>query len=354
MRARRGSHAIGVLVFLLAGCGAPDAPPTPVQAGAPPPATHRFQEIAPGVHFAVGTGVVNLVSNSLVIVNDDHVVVVDSHITPDAAQALIDSVATLTDRPIRYLVNTHFHFDHAHGNAAFPSDVVVVGHDVTRERLAGDIFAEPSFQILGTQESARAAAIQAEKRLASARTPQQRATTESELAMLRRHANAVGKVRARAPDLSLSRRLTLHGGGREIQLLFLGRGHTAGDVVVYLPAEKLLFTGDLLQPGAPYMGDGYPDEWIATLEALEELDFEWVLPGHGAPFSDRAEIARFKRFLRDFAAEARIHRAAGLAPEEAARRMRLPGWEDYAGWMLAVPSAMELQVRRIYELDDAG
>ncbi len=351
MRARCWGRATGVLVFLLAGCGEQDAPSAPVQTAAPQPATHRFQEIAPGVHFAVGTGVVNLVSNSLVIVNDDHVVVVDSHVTPDAARTLIASVATLTDRPIRYLVNTHFHFDHAHGNAAFPPDVVVVGHDVTRERLAGDIFAEPSFQILGSQESARAIVTQAEKRLANARTLQQRAATESQLAMLRRHADAVGEVRARAPDLSLSRRLTLHGGGREIQLLFLGRGHTGGDVVVYLPAEELVFTGDLLQPGAPYLGDGYPDEWIATLEALEELDFEWVLPGHGAPFSERAEI---ERFLRDFAAEARSHRAAGLPPEEAARRMRLPGWEEYAGWMLGIPAAMELQLRRLYELDEAG
>ena len=71
--------------------------------------THRFQEIAPGVYFAVGTGTVFVQSNSMVIVNQDDVVVVDSHVTADAARALIDSIASLTDKPIRVLINTHYH-----------------------------------------------------------------------------------------------------------------------------------------------------------------------------------------------------------------------------------------------------
>ena len=76
--------------------------------------------------------------------------------------------------------------------------------------------------------------------------------------------------------------MTLHRGGREIRILFLGRGHTAGDVVVYLPKERIVATGDLLVNGTSYMGDAFVTEWIQTIETLKQLDFETVLPGHGA------------------------------------------------------------------------
>jgi glyoxylase-like metal-dependent hydrolase (beta-lactamase superfamily II) len=316
--------------------------------------SHLFREMAPGVYFATGSGAVTVESNALVVVNADHVVIVDSHVTPDAARALISSVGALTDRPVRYLVNSHHHYDHSHGNAAFPPGVVVIGHEATRERLLGDVFAEPVYHELAGVEAARSMLRATESRLAGATDAETKAALEIELAALRRHAEAVREVEIRPPDVTLQRRLTLHGGDREIQLLFLGRGHTGGDVVAYLPAEKIVFTGDLLQPTAPYMGDSYPDEWIATLAALEQLDFQWVLPGHGEPFSGSAEIERFKRFLRAFQAEVRALRESGRSAGEAAARMELRGWETYAAWMLALPGVMELQVSRLFALEDEG
>jgi glyoxylase-like metal-dependent hydrolase (beta-lactamase superfamily II) len=310
--------------------------------------------MAPGVYLATGSGAVYVESNSLVVVNADHVVIVDSHVTPDAARALISSLEALTDRPVRYLVNTHHHFDHSHGNAAFPPGVVVIGHEETRERMMEDVLAEPVYHELGGVEAAQSMVRATESRLASATDAASEAALEIELAALRRHVEAVREVEIRPPDVTLQRRLTLHSGDREIQLLFLGRGHTGGDVVAYLPADEIVFTGDLLQPMAPYMGDSYPDEWIATLAALEQLDFQWVLPGHGEPFSGPAEIERFKRFLRAFQAEVWALRESGHSAGEAAARMELRGWEDYAAWMLELPSVMALQVRRLYELEEAG
>jgi cyclase len=312
--------------------------------------SHRFREMAPGVYFATGTGTVSLVSNAMVVVNDDHVVVVDSHVTPDAGRALTESVAALTDKPIRYLVNTHFHFDHAHGNAGFPPGVKVLGHEVTWERLIQDVTEEPIFQAAGTAESAAFQLAEAEIALAKA-PPAERPVLERRVAMSKRHLAAVKALTIRPPDLTFDRRLTLREGGREIQLLFLGRGHTGGDVVVYLPVEKIVFTGDLLQPGAPFLGDGYPDEWVLTLDAVEALPFEWVLPGHGEPFQDRAVIEEMKRFLRDFTAEVRGLRAEGHDAKEASARLKLEGWQEYAAWMFGFPAVMELQVQRVYDLD---
>ena len=107
--------------------------------------SHRFKELAPGVYFAAEAGPVFLLSNSLVIVNDADVTVVDSHVTPAAARALIESVKTLTPKPITTVINTHYHFDHAHGNQAFPPSVAIIGHEFTREKLAGDPLHERTY-----------------------------------------------------------------------------------------------------------------------------------------------------------------------------------------------------------------
>src|SRR3954463_4053580 len=106
---------------------------------AAPPATHKFTQIVPGVYSAVGSGTPNVGSNSAVIVNQDDVVVVDSHISPEAARVLLKELKTLTDKPVRFLVNTHFHYDHASGNQVFGPAVDIVGHEFTRRKLAGDI-----------------------------------------------------------------------------------------------------------------------------------------------------------------------------------------------------------------------
>ena len=99
------------------------APPEQEATIAAKPATHTFEEVAPGVYFARGTGEVNVGSNSMVVVNDEDVLVVDSHITPDAARELVAAIAGLTDKPITTLVNTHYHFDHANGNQIYVNGI---------------------------------------------------------------------------------------------------------------------------------------------------------------------------------------------------------------------------------------
>ncbi len=187
-------------------------------------------------------------------------IIVDSHVTPAAARALLASAAELTDKPVRYLVNTHFHFDHAHGNLSFPPGVATVGHEYTRERLLGPVLDERTYRIF------------------------------------------TGAI----PELH-----------------FLGRGHTGGDVVVYLPRERLVFTGDLLLPFPSYTGDAYVDEWAETLERLKELDFDLLLPGHGEATRDRAVIDMAQTSLRKLWTEVSSARDSGLSADQAAARLDL-------------------------------
>src|SRR6266571_1220142 len=95
----------------------------------------RFNKVGDGVYHAVGTGALTVVGNSSVIVNDDDVVVVDDHVSPAAAWVLVDEIKGITNKPVRTVINTHFHYDHAHGNQIFDRDVTIIGHEFTREML---------------------------------------------------------------------------------------------------------------------------------------------------------------------------------------------------------------------------
>src|SRR5689334_1265468 len=101
--------------------------------------SHTFTQIAPGIYSAVGTATSFAGSNSAVIVNDSDVIVVDSHMTPESGRALLRDIKTITDKPVRLLIDTHFHYDHANGNQVFAPIVDIIGHEYTRQRLAGDI-----------------------------------------------------------------------------------------------------------------------------------------------------------------------------------------------------------------------
>ncbi|HVR28564.1 MAG TPA: MBL fold metallo-hydrolase [Thermoanaerobaculia bacterium] len=350
----RAAGRIAVLVVLT--CAALVA--TAGATGAADAPTHRFEELAPGVFFATEAGPLFLLSNSLVVVNEEDVLVVDSHVTPAAARALIAAVATLTPKPITTLVNTHYHFDHAHGNLAFPPGVVIVGHEYTREKLAGDPMQERTYTFFSKllAENAEAVARQA----AAATDPATKSGLEAQAKVLANHVRDDQETRPVPPQVTLSERMTLHHGGREIQLHFLGRGHTAGDVVVFLPEEKIVFTGDLLVQGPSYMGDGFADEWIATLDRLKELDFELIVPGHGVPFRDRAFIDYAQAYLRDAWNAITELRASGISALEAALRVDLTAHQGTLGPFtspllpsgIIEPGIEPNSVLRVYELLD--
>jgi glyoxylase-like metal-dependent hydrolase (beta-lactamase superfamily II) len=312
--------------------------------------THVFEEVVPGIYFATGTGAVNLVSNAMVVVNDEDVLVVDSHITPDAARGLIDSIAALTPKPIRYLVNSHFHFDHAHGNQAFPPGIEIIGHEYTREKLLGPVLTEKTYTTVGGPEAEQRQIAAFEEQLAKTEPGEARTNLEAQIAMFKRHLGALAEVKPTPPNLTLINKITLHRGGREIQLLHLGRGHTGGDVITFLPKEKVAFTGDLFYAGAAYLGDAFPEEFVETLEKLKQLDFDVLVPGHGALVRDRKLIDFAQGYLRSYWGQVKASHAAGKTVAQAADALDLKGFEEWAAFQLGRREVLELEISRMYEL----
>ncbi len=316
--------------------------------------THRFTELADGVWHGVGTGTVHVMSNIMVLVGEFDTLVVDSHVTPAAARSLLDSLSVITDKPVRYLVNSHYHFDHAHGNQAFPREVEIIGHSFTRQKLsreAGSVLEEMTFRSFSDGVPTTVANL--ERQAAAEQDPDRRTQLEARARVQRDYMNAIPEVMPTPPNITLEEKMTLFQvvsrGSREIQLLHLGRAHTGGDVVVYLPQERVVFTGDMMLPFLSYMGDAHVDEWPGTLEALKTLDFEWVLPGHGQPFNDRTVIDNFQAYLADLWSRVASLRERGLTAEMVAEQIDMT---DHSGNypQLRGPGADPRAVRRIFQL----
>jgi cyclase len=306
----------------------------PSVAPAPVPAlTYRLQEVAGGVFCAIATGVPYYVANSVVVLGQDGVLVVDSGAGPNEARVLLAAIRRISDQPVRWVIDTHFHFDHAFGNEAFP-DASIVAHEATRELLGRD----------GLTLSGYVAGLPAQIEKA-------RRDSAPSAAALEAYQKELAALVPTGPDLTFSERLTLWLGGREVRLLHLGRGHTAGDVVVHLPQERVVCTGDLFNGYIGYMGDAYVDEWADTLERLAALDFETVVPGHGTPFKGKDAIAPVQACLRDLWRQAASFKRDGVSAADAARRIDL---RAHGGRFprLAQVGFEPVAVRRIYEVID--
>lgn len=312
--------------------------------------TYKFQRIADGIYYATGGGG----SNNVVIVNDRDVMLVDDGTTPAAARAFLEDIRLLTDKPVRYVVNTHFHYDHTDGNSVFAPDVDIIGHEYVRQAiLTFDVLhREPYTTSQGTAVPARIASLQ--KQMAEERNADKKRELSSQLAAAQKTWQELQEVKPTPPNVTYSSRMILHRGPREIQLLFLGRGHTAGDTVVFLPQERIVATGDLMESRLAYMGDAFFDEWVTTLEALKQLNFAWVLPGHGAPFRDKGLITAFQSYLTDLTRQVTDLRRQGVSVEDAAKRVDLTAHaKDFP--QIQGPGADLRGVRRMYAwLEEKG
>lgn len=339
------------LALSAAACQPAESPDTPLPGSDFEGPAFEIEQVLPDVYHARGTGAAAVGANAAIIVNADDVLIVDSHVSPAAAAALLDELGAVTDKPVRYVVNTHYHFDHAHGNQIYGPEVHVIGHEHTREMLTNGGSMGRSYELfIGSLPQV---IDQLREQVAAAPDDSTRAALQERLAYQERYLASQEGLVPTPPNTTLSERMTLFRGDREIRLLFFGRGHTGGDVVVHLPQERVLITGDLLPAGLPYMGDGYLAEWVETLEHLKGLDFDVVLPGHGTPFRERERIDRLQAYMRDLWERASDAHARGLTHQEAAARIDMSDHAEHYP-QIAGPGVPEVAVLRIWELLEGG
>jgi len=316
----------------------------PITSGA-----HRFEKVIDGVFYTTASGTMNVGANSPIILTDDEALVIDSEITPAAARALVADLKAVTNKPVRYVVDSHYHYDHAHGNQVFMADAQVIGHDNTRRRMLTNVLEQYTY--LSSVQPIPARVETLRQRIAQETDPQQKAALERQVANSLAYLEQVKETKVTPPSLTFDRTMTLVRAGREIRLLYLGRGHTDTDVVVYLPKERIVCTGDLMESVVSYMGDSFPEDWIATLERLKALDFDTVMPGHGVVFKGKTKIEAFQKYLRDVITQVTALKKQGLSADDAAAKVDVTAYRNEFASIRGVgidPAA----VRRIYQLAD--
>ena len=292
-------------------------------------------KLAEGVYAATRTEPPGLTvnGNSVFIINDDDVVVVDTTLTPGTAREEIAALRKLTDKPVRYVVNTHWHDDHLMGNVAyreaFPG-VEFVAHAATREylptagltnrRLAMSGRGYPGFigalrRRLEKNESVFGGPLDAEER----------ATIASDIRIAERYMAENPTAEVVLPTVTPHERLTLHRGRRRIDILHLGRGHTGGDLVVHLPEEGVLVAGDLVIHPVPYVGNpqSHPGEWGETLERLLALRHTVIVPGHGPVLRDDSYVRLMSRLFASMKRQVAAAVARGETLEQVRKSVNL-------------------------------
>ena len=308
----------------------------------------KFNKLRESIYHAVGTGSLAVVGNSSFIVNDNDVIVVDDHVSPAAAWVLLEEIKEVTNKPVTTVINTHFHFDHAHGNQIFAPNVQIIGHEFTRRMLLSNSIGMPLYQNYVTGLPGQIDGLK--KRIASEADAAAKAKLQTQLQVAENNLASQKELKPTPPNVTLATQMTLYRGSREIQIRFLGRGHTAGDVVVLLPNEKVVMTGDFLTSGLSNMSDSYPEEWVTSLDALKKLDFDTVLPGHGDAFTDKTKIDYFQAYLRDVWSEVSRLKKEGVSAEEAAKRADLTKHKDH--FPIQGPGVPPIAATRIYDLID--
>lgn len=265
--------------------------------------------------------------NSLVAIGHDRALVVDTGHVPAVTRRMIAEIKRLTNVPVAYVVNTHWHFDHIVGNgeyaSAFPG-VSIISTASTRSHIEAQVPGYPAQ--MTTQVTAGLAAIRqllqdGRKKDGSPLSADDREFFEAEIHDFESAAPAVREMTYAAPTLTFDGELTVDLGKRTVRILFLGRGNTAGDAVVYVPDARVVATGDLLVAPVPYATAPFMFEWPATMRKLMALDADTILPGHGPLMHDWAFARRVVDLIEAVNAQVKSAVADDLSLDETRKRM---------------------------------
>lgn len=277
-----------------------------------------FTELADGLYAYTAEGD----PNSGIVIGDDSVMVLDTQATPIMARKVIEKIRTVTDKPIEYIVVSHYHAVRVLGASAYGAEQIIASQDTY------DLIVER-----GEQDF------------------------KSELERFPRLFNGVESIPGLTwPTITFKGEMTVWMGKREVRLMQLGRGHSKGDTVIWLPQEKVLFSGDLVEYGAtPYTGDAYLNDWPQTLERLAALEPVALVPGRGdaltTPQSCLEAIEGTKSFLHDMFESVKQGREAGKSLNEVYAQTYHRLQPDYGHWVI-FDHCLPFDVSRAF--DEAG
>lgn len=260
--------------------------------------TGTLRQLIPGYYVFSSTSF-----NSGVIATSDGVVVLDALSSEAIARQEQEVIANVIKQPVRFLVSSTFHNNYTWGNAAY-QDVIKIGHQDYRT----DLLAQMQHDHASSEEQ-----------------------------------------KARLPQITFRNRLTIHLGGKDIQVLYLGKGHTRSDSIIFVPQDRIAYLSELFfSDQFLYINDGYGVSWLKTLDAVEALPADIFVPGHGPipedPKETRQGLHGFRQMLVDLRDAVQKEIARGATEDQAVAAIKFPQYEKMQGYT----SQREVAVRRTY------
>jgi cyclase len=298
-------------------------------------AARRFhvEKLAEGVYAAVRDEPPGFAveSNSLFIIGERNVVVVDAQSNLGSTRQVLAALRRLTSKPVRYVINTHWHDDHIIGNQvyrdAFPG-VEFITHAETRAYLASkgaEVRKDFHKQIPEFASQIRKAVNENKNLRGEPISGEERTSYLSDLALADGYMTVPGDFQPEFATITLRDELTLYQGNRVIEIRYLGRGHTSGDIVVHLPNEGIVATGDLIVWPVPLVGgdQSHVGDWGATLEKLRALKGKVLVPGHGPVMHDDSYLQLLTRLLNSVKQQTEVAAMKGATLDEARKQVDL-------------------------------
>ena len=270
-----------------------------------------IEKVAEGVFAALAKPQALTNSNAAIFVLDRDVLVVDAHSKPSAAAALLAQIKKeVTDKPVRYLVNSHFHWDHTQGDVAYKtagSNVEIITSEATKQlmtQLQRDRLKESLDSVPSLIDAVRS-------RLSRAKTAQEQAWCNDQLRQLTAYQEEMKSYPLELPTLTFARTYLIKDRSGDLQLAFNGKAHTAGDVQVFSPTKKVVASGDAIIGFLPNLNDGFPRPWPKTIDSVGAWKFDYIIAGHGPVQHGRARMGQFRNYIEDLTARVERAKKAG-------------------------------------------
>ena len=310
------------------------------RAQAPGAGTNLFtiEKVADGVYAALARPQIMINCNAAIFVNSQDVLVVDAHSKPSAAASLIAQIKKeVTTKPVRYLVNSHFHWDHTQGNASYKKSgakLDVIASDTTkqlmtelsRNRLKESVDGVPQqIDDLQARVAKTASAADQEK-------------YRNLIRQLEAYQTEMKTFTLELPTITFAKSYVVKDTAGDLHIEFHGRAHTAGDIMVFSPQKRVMASGDAISGFLPSMADGYPKPWPATINSVGQWAFDQVIAGHGPVQQDRSRMMHLRGYIEELTARVEEGKKAGRPLAELQKTLTVASFKSlqangYAGYV---------------------
>ena len=275
-------------------------------------------KVAEGVFMARARTQAFINANSAIFVNSHDVLVVDTHTKPSAAASLAAQIKQeITTKPVRYIVNTHFHDDHVQGNSTFKAEaegakVDFIAHEATKKLMEEEV----PRRLNATLDNFPREIERVRKFVSDAKSADEKSFWNDQIRQIEAFRAEMAHFSLELPTITLDKSYVIKDRDHDLHIEFHGHAHTAGDVVVFCPQKRAIATGDMIHAGLPYMPDSYPRAWPRTIDSVGQLDFTRILPGHGDVMKDREMMLGMRDYLDELVMMVEAGKKAGKTVEE--------------------------------------